>query len=355
MSLGELFGIGTTYQPVILGVILSLLLSSMFVPLFIRLSKKLKIMDRPSAGNHKTHVEPIPYLGGLAIATASLFSSAVAVYYGDYSAKFERFTLVISLGLIAMAILGLADDVKPRGAKQRLALQTLISLTVSIFLYELDLLQVQLTASPYLNVLICSFLLVSICNFLNMFDNHDGSASGVSLMILLFVLFLSIKSNQTLVLTVSSILIASVLPFLFWNLPPAKIYLGDSGATFLGTAIGVLLVSIDFTTLSPLSAVLASFCLIGMLILDFSVAVFSRLRRRISPMIGDKAHTAHRLMRLSLSKNQTTLVIWFITIWFGLHGVLATYTSGLELQLIFASAFISYLIFTYLFLRQPDE
>jgi UDP-GlcNAc:undecaprenyl-phosphate/decaprenyl-phosphate GlcNAc-1-phosphate transferase len=188
-----------------------------------------------------------------------------------------------------------------------------------------------------------------------MFDNHDGSASGVSLLILLFILFLSIKSNQTLVLTMSSILIAATLPFLFWNLPPARIYLGDSGATFLGTSIGVLLISIDFTTLSPLNAILASFCLIGILVLDFSVAVLSRLRRGISPMIGDKAHTAHRLIRLSLSKNKTTLVIWFITIWFGFHGIRATFTSGLELQLIFTSACLSYLALTYLFLRQPDE
>ena len=355
MRVGELFGIGTTYQPIFRGVILSLILSSIFVPLFIKISRKLNVLDSPTSGNHKTHTEPIPYLGGLAIASASLISTALTFYFGDYSAKSEKLALVVSLGLIAMAILGLADDVKPRGAKQRLLFQTLISLSISIFLYELDFARVQLTASPYLNVLICSFLLVSICNFLNMFDNHDGSASGVSLLILLFILFLSIKSNQTLVLTMSSILIAATLPFLFWNLPPARIYLGDSGATFLGTSIGVLLVSIDFTTLSPLNAILASFSLIGILILDFSVAVLSRLRRRISPMIGDKAHTAHRLIRLSLSKKQTTLVIWLITIWFGFHGILATFTSGLELQLIFTSACLSYVVLTYLFLGQPDD
>jgi UDP-GlcNAc:undecaprenyl-phosphate GlcNAc-1-phosphate transferase len=89
--------------------------------------------------------------------------------------------------------------------------------------------------------------------------------------------------------------------------------------------------------------------------LDFSVAVLSRLRRGISPMVGDKAHTAHRLIRLRLSKKQTTLVIWLITIWFGFHGILATFTSGLELLLIFTSACLSYVVLTYLFLRQPDE
>lgn len=355
MILKELDGVETIYHPVILVAVLSLVLSSILVPLFIRLSKVFNILDRPSAGSHKTHQQPIPYLGGLAVAIASLLSSSLTVYYGEYSANFEILALVVVLGLGAMALLGLVDDIKPKGAKQRLAIQTLISILVSIFLYELGFVQVQLMASTFLNISICAFLIVSICNFLNMFDNHDGSASGVSLLILLSFFIICLRTNQIYVAILISALIAAILPFLLWNLPPARIYLGDSGATFLGTAIGVVLVSIDFNTLSPSNSILTSFCLIGVLILDFSVAVLSRIRRRISPMTGDKAHTAHRLMRLGLSKKQTTLAVWAITVWFGTHGILTTYTEGLKLLSLYVSACFSLLVFAIFFMHQPDE
>ena len=297
-----------------LSISLSTAIASLALPLSILIANKLGILDKPNQA-HKSHVKPVPYLGGMAI----LVSSFVGYFLTSRIINFPNsgeFLLLALVASVSISMIGFFDDLKPRGAVFRLVAQTIIVLAGCASLSYSERLRINLFENNFYNFLILSFFMLSVCNFVNMFDNHDGSASGVSFWILTYIAILATLNSQTFVQSLALSICSSTLIFVFWNFPPAKIYLGDAGSTFLGFAIAFLMVQLDFRELSSFESCVGLVIALGMLELDFCVAVISRLRRGLSPMQGDQAHTAHRLKRLGLRKWQVTLLIWLITIWF---------------------------------------
>jgi UDP-GlcNAc:undecaprenyl-phosphate GlcNAc-1-phosphate transferase len=331
----------------------TLFFSFLAVPLFIKISKKLDILDRPDS-SHKSHQYPVPYLGGMAILSSFLASIFITTVI--FEIKWEKaFFLILTLPLILISLLGLIDDLKPQSATLRLVIQNLVSAITVSFLAFGGFIEINITESKFINLIVCNLWVVAVCNFLNMFDNHDGSAAGVSFIIFLGIAFLSYSQQQLILFPLAISFAASIAGLLIFNFPPARIYLGDSGAMLLGFAIGSFSIQLETSARSPLLSWAIPILLIGVLATDFTVSVFSRIRRGISPMVGDKAHIAHRLLRLGFTKTETTLIIWSIALFFVLMSVAVNYLSVLFAGIAISMAVIVYTSLIRYFLSLQDE
>jgi len=165
------------------------------------------------------------------------------------------------------------------------------------------------------------FWLVGITNAINLLDNMDGLAGGVALIASAFLGYLSFRSGDLDLLYMTIALCGSILGFLVFNFPPAKIFMGNSGSLFLGFTLAELAVA-KRTTASNVLAVFGSPLLIFMLpILDTTLVTITRLLRGQSPAQGGKDHTSHRLVYFGLGERQVVLILYCVALFSGGAGI----------------------------------
>jgi UDP-GlcNAc:undecaprenyl-phosphate GlcNAc-1-phosphate transferase len=226
----------------------SFALTSVLTPFMRLVALRFGVLDAPTQ-EHKTHFRPIPYLGGVAIVISTVSVSYGASLVSNFSRHTFQLASTIILPAILMAIVGLIDDIKNLQPWPRFIAQNLIAL-VSAFI----LVSTQTLGSPTgivaLDLAITVFWLVGITNAINFFDNVDGGASGSVAISSLALALLAINNNQFLIAGMSIVLAGSTLGFLIWNKPPARIYMGDAGALFLGLLLASLAVRLD-TSANP--------------------------------------------------------------------------------------------------------
>jgi UDP-GlcNAc:undecaprenyl-phosphate GlcNAc-1-phosphate transferase len=212
--------------------------------------------------------------------------------------------------------MGLYDDLKGLEPWPRLVAQTIAGIAVAIYLIQNNTLG-QAFSNQAVNYVVTIFWIVGICNSINFFDNLDGGASGTVAVISIFLFAIAFNQGQSLVSALAVVTAGATLGFLIWNKVPAKIYMGDAGALFLGIIIAVLTIRLD-PKVGPQSRALAiPLLLMAVPILDTTTVVFSRLNRGISPFTGGRDHLSHRLMRKGLGRKTTAYVMWAMAAAFG--------------------------------------
>jgi UDP-GlcNAc:undecaprenyl-phosphate GlcNAc-1-phosphate transferase len=212
--------------------------------------------------------------------------------------------------------MGLYDDLKGLEPWPRLVAQTIAGIAVAIYLIQNNTLG-QAFSNQALNYAVTIFWIVGICNSINFFDNLDGGASGTVAVISIFLFAIAFNQGQSLVSALAVVTAGATLGFLIWNKTPAKIYMGDAGALFLGIIIAVLTIRLD-PEVGPQSRALAiPLLLMAVPILDTTTVVISRLSRGISPFTGGRDHLSHRLMRRGLGRKATAYVLWAMAAAFG--------------------------------------
>jgi UDP-GlcNAc:undecaprenyl-phosphate GlcNAc-1-phosphate transferase len=152
--------------------------------------------------------------------------------------------------------------------------------------------------------------LVGITNSINFFDNIDGGASGTIAVSGLALAIIAFVTGQSLIAAMSLVLAGATIGFLLWNKPPARIYMGDSGALFLGILIASLTVRLDSSQELGRLGLLIPVLILAIPILDTSVSVIKRLKRGVSVFQGGKDHLSHRLMRLGFQKKNAVITLW---------------------------------------------
>jgi UDP-GlcNAc:undecaprenyl-phosphate GlcNAc-1-phosphate transferase len=257
----------------------------------------------------KTQLEPVPYLGGVAIAISIISVTYGAIFYSDNTKT--TFTLVTYALLPAavLGLMGLIDDIRGLPALPRLITQTVVATLVAIFLLNRDI-----NAMPFGNELLNNIInivwIVAVCNSINFFDNLDGGAAGSVAVSTLGVAIIAANQGQELVTALSVVTCGATVGFLLWNKSPAKIYMGDAGALFLGVLVAVLTIRLNPGITPKINSIAILPMLLAIPILDTCIAVFSRLRRGISPFTGGKDHLSHRLMRKGFSKRGSVYLLW---------------------------------------------
>ena len=253
-----------------------------------------------------------------------------------------------------MGLIGLWDDVKQLPPLPRFIGQTIAGVVVAIVLISSDNLG-NPTGSTPLDVFISIVWVVGICNSINFFDNLDGGAAGTSAISAIALTFIALSGDQSLIASLSLVLAGATLGFLIWNRSPAKIYMGDAGALFLGVLLATLTIRLNPDTNSIIASFSIPVLLLAVPILDTSVAVISRLRRKTSPFQGGKDHLSHRLIRAGVSRKLTVIILWLFSIIFSLFAIwVLSFDSSYELLWILIASLLWVALFIR-FIATPDE
>jgi UDP-GlcNAc:undecaprenyl-phosphate GlcNAc-1-phosphate transferase len=320
-------------------------------PVMRKIALKIGAVDRPNL-DRKTQKEPVPYLGGVAIAIGITVASFAALLYSDFSTETFGKALSVLLPAILISAMGLYDDLKGLEPWPRLVAQTIAGVAVAIYLIQNNTLG-QAFSNQALNYVVTIIWIVGICNSINFFDNLDGGASGTVSVISIFLFAIAFNQGQSLVSALAVVTAGATLGFLIWNKTPAKIYMGDAGALFLGIIIAVLTIRLD-PEVGPQSRALAiPLLLMAVPILDTTTVVISRLSRGISPFTGGRDHLSHRLMRKGLGRKTTAYVLWAMAAAFGAVAFFACCVeTSLAIPAIYAAGAI-WLLSLVTFLRIP--
>jgi len=265
-------------------------------------------MDKPNL-ERKTQKEPVPCLGVLAIAISVVVLTFAAVIRSDNTQTTFPLAVTLLFPAIFLGLMGLIDDLASSNPLPRLIIQTVMAIAVSVFLIRSETVGITLDGT-FLDETIMTIWIIRICNSINFFDNLDGGAAGTVAVSTIGIALIALGEGQELIAALSIVTAGSTIGFLMWNKPPAKIYMGDAGALFLGVVVAVLTIRLNPGIAPKWNSISLLPMLLAVPILDTCVAVLSRIRRGISPFTGGKDHLSHRLMRRGLSKRRTAFTLW---------------------------------------------
>ena len=311
-----------------------------------------KIYDNPNSA-HKTHKEPVPYLGGVAIIIGVvLVSYGVAIADGFTGKNYLLMTSVLAPAIVLGGI-GLWDDMRNLRPAPRLAIQTVAGLFTAWILISQNTVGTP-TESTILDALITSIWIVGICNSINFFDNLDGGAAGTVAVTSIALFVLGFQGQQFLIAALSAVTAGATIGFLLWNKSPARIYMGDAGALFLGILIATLTIRLQPDTEVMWTSLATPVLLLAVPILDTCVAVLSRIKRGISPLQGGHDHLSHRLVRGGMSRKSAAILLWTLSGFFALCAIAIPRTSQNFEQIIVAIAALVWAVLFIKFFQSKD-
>ena len=327
----------------------------------IRLAPRLGLVDKP--GHRKIHAAPKPLGGGagiflglalpmafgvVAVVAGSALATAPAptisytaggVHYHDTYfvvnngavdpaiVSGARQQIPLALGFLAgglgMFLLGLVDDRKALGPFVKLGVQLAIS---AGFAWQFDV-RLLTVLGPILSLVVTVLWIAGVTNAFNFLDNMDGLSAGVACVCSLVFLAAALLVGQLFVAATLALLVGSLLGFLVWNFPPARIFMGDSGSLFIGFVLGVLTVR---TTYLPPGvsfaggwyAVFVPVIVLALPLYDMVVVSVIRIARGKSPFVGDTNHFSHRLVARGMSRRTAVLCLYLVTAATGVAAIL---------------------------------
>jgi UDP-GlcNAc:undecaprenyl-phosphate GlcNAc-1-phosphate transferase len=327
----------------------------------IRIAPRIGFVDRP--GQRKIHANPKPLGGGVAIfvgiAVPMLLGLAAIDLLGDRIVlRFRNWPEIQALvtggqhqtplslgflgGMLAMHALGLVDDRKPLGPYVKMGVQLVVAAVVVIG-FRMRVLTVLGTT---LSTIVTLLWIVGITNAFNFLDNMDGLSAGVAAVCTTAFLVTALSIQQWFFAATLAMLLGAVLGFLWWNFPPAKIFMGDSGSLVIGFVLGVLTVR---TTYLPQGAnwgngwyaVFAPVIVLALPLYDLIVVSVIRLSRGKSPFVGDTNHFSHRLVARGMSRRTAVLCLYLVTATTSLAAILLPHVqSTFAAVLIFAQTIL---------------
>lgn len=267
----------------------------------------------------RMHTKPIARLGGLAIIAGfavSLMFSIFISFINMGGIQFNRQIAGMLAGASIIVAIGIADDIKPLGAKFKFLFQIIAALTV-VFISGT---RITILTNPFSEIGVSPIMdfisypvtilwIVAITNAVNLIDGLDGLAAGVSSISCLSLFFVSALMGDPFTATLTIILAGSTLGFLPYNFNPAKIFMGDTGATFLGFILSVISVQGLLKTYTAISITIPLLAL-GLPIFDTAFAVIRRIFSGRSIMQPDRGHLHHRLIDMGLSHKQSVVVMY---------------------------------------------
>ena len=328
-------------------------LVGVLTPVMRKIAIANQILDVPTS-SHKSHTKAVPYLGGVAILIGVTLISYLALVFSNFTiSNFLLATSILGPALV-MGLIGLWDDLKNLPPLPRFIWQSVAGLVVAAALV-LGSNVANPTGSTFTDVLITVIWVVGICNSINFFDNLDGGAAGTAAISAIFLTYLAINSGQAFVAALSIVVAGATLGFLIWNRAPARIYMGDAGALFLGVLLATLTIRLNPDTQTSIGSFATPILLLAIPILDTTVAVLSRLRRGVSPFLGGKDHLSHRLVRAGLSRKMAAIALWLLSATFSLFAVILTILAKkYEVYFVASTAFLWALLFLGFF-RTADK
>ena len=285
----------------------SVLLTVVLTPLSRRLALSTDLVDKP--GHHKSHIRPTPYLGGVGIIASVLVALAL-------DGRANPRVAAIAAGAAVIGTLGLVDD--DRTVDPRLRFITEVGVAAVLITFGL---RIHATGIFLVDAALTLVWVVGLTNALNLLDNMDGLAAGVAAAASAAIFALAILALQPVVATAAASVVGACLAFLWYNRPPASIFMGDAGSLFLGFMLAVLTVSVS-PALDPPFSFGVPLLLLALPILDTSTVTLARLRRGLRVSEGGRDHLSHRLVALGLSRGKAVATLIAVEVALGVLAVL---------------------------------
>ena len=299
----------------------SLVACIILTPAAMKLSERFGIMDKPSP--RKIHNVPKGRLGGLAIYFSFMIGLFVPIMIGwplktsfVTSISLDNSIVGFLISSLVIVILGVLDDKYDLKPGVKFLVQIVAAFILVVFGLKIEVvsgIQPGTRFDPgFFKVPITVFWIVALTNMINFIDGLDGLASGItaiSAVALIVVNYLDKLSLKSCVMLAA--MAGAGIGFLLYNFHPAKIFMGDCGATFLGFTLGVTSVMGAFKS-ATFAIVLVPFLALLIPIFDMVYAVFRRIVREMPPHIADKEHLHHQFLELGLSHPQAVAVLYLI-------------------------------------------
>jgi UDP-GlcNAc:undecaprenyl-phosphate GlcNAc-1-phosphate transferase len=317
---------------------LSAILSFLLTPLIIRSAHRWQVLDYPS--HIKVHQAPIPRLGGTAVFISFWITTLAVLFFpnvfGEYLRESQRALLTLFGGSFIIFALGVYDDIKGSGA----ILKLIVQIAVAFFVYTMGF-HIEKITNPFGPPIMLGWFvlpgtilwIVGIINAVNLIDGLDGLASGVALIACLSLMSINFILRDNFLVLIMLIMSGALLGFLRYNFNPAKIFLGDSGSLFLGFILAVTSLMHDKKT-PTLVTILIPVLILGFPIMDTFHAIFRRLKKRVSPFKGDKAHTHHLLLEVGLSHRFSVLLLYFVCLALGVLAFVISFQQNATVALV---------------------
>jgi UDP-GlcNAc:undecaprenyl-phosphate/decaprenyl-phosphate GlcNAc-1-phosphate transferase len=314
------------------------------VPLVLKAARLTKLPSR-ALDLHHGHGPPIPRLGGLVLVAAYLGIELFRAIYHRGNSGGMAGSWIVEASSLAMFGLGFWDDLKPLGAKRKLVGQVAIAGCVCALGVGIERFRIPFTGTIIaLNgwgVLITVSWLVGMTNLINLIDGVDGLAGGICLMLMALLAYVGHQSGSFELL--ASGMAGALLAFLWFNFPPARIYLGDGGAYFLGFQIGLLAVLSSHKG-TVFAALVAPLFVLALPILDMTLAILRRGLRGLPIFRPDRKHIHHHLLAMGLSRRRAVLTLYAVTLIFLAMGFAAFASRGQLIPLLLGIAIIIVLL-----------
>ena len=287
---------------------LAFLISLYGVPIARQAALKYGIVDAPD-GQLKHQREPVPYFGGLAIYLAFLMSLA-------FTFEFRHDVLGIILGGTIVVMLGLIDDFGVLTPWTKLAGQLL-----AVFVLIKSGIRIEIAAFPeWLDLVLTVFWMVGLINAFNLLDIMDGLSAGVGAVSASCLLVVALLQGDQTIAFMLAALIGSLLGFLWYNWHPARIYMGDTGAMFIGLLLGAMTMIEQYPSDHPLSLLTPVF-IVGIPIFDTLFVMYIRYRRGLPIFWGSPDHIVIRLRHWGMSVQQIVITSYVATAVVGVVGL----------------------------------
>jgi UDP-GlcNAc:undecaprenyl-phosphate GlcNAc-1-phosphate transferase len=317
-----------------------------------KLAIRIGAMDRPNL-DRKTQKEPVPYLGGVSIALTIFVISYAAIAINNPTAEKFKLASYVLIPALILGLMGLIDDLKGLNALPRLAIQTIAAVFVSIILIQTQTMGFAF-GNESVDVVVTILWIVGICNSINFFDNLDGGAAGTVAAATIGIFFIAFGEGQELISALAILTAGATCGFLLWNKVPAKIYMGDAGALFLGLILATLTIRMDPGITPNWQSIAIPVILLAIPILDTTVAVVSRIYRGFSPLEGGKDHLSHRLVRIGMKPKNAAITLWIASAASSLVAVVIYTYAGTAGGIIVSGFAAIWLLALYSFLRIPS-
>ena len=323
---------------VALALLTALVVSFLMTPVVKTFAYKVGAVDVPKDAR-RMHKVPIPRLGGLAIFIG--FMVSVLILGGVRGGNGQMQSIL--LGSVIIVVLGVVDDIMALPAMLKFVVQIAAALIPA-----LNGVVIQAFSNPNifsdslywvlgpLSVPFTVLWIVAITNAVNLIDGLDGLANGVSAISATTMLVIALLASEAQVAIVMAALVGACVGFMPYNLNPAKMFMGDTGATFLGYILATMSIQGLFKFYAVISFAVP-FLILGLPIFDTTFAFIRRLAHGQSPMHADRGHIHHRLIDMGLNQKQAVATLYVISAMLGLSAVVLTTGGEQKAMLFFAT------------------
>jgi len=313
----------------LVAIILAFLINIIITPIIIQFAHRYKWYDLPD--HRKVHTGLIPRLGGVGIFSSFLISALATSFIlymitGKLSGILNLNFIPVFTAFVLIHITGLVDDFHSQRALLKLIIQIVAAILVTMGGFLINSITIPYIGTISFGILaypITVFWIIAITNAVNLVDGMDGLAGGIGAFAAFSMGFISLLSGQVEAAIISFALFGAIAAFLVFNLPPARIFMGDSGSLILGFVLSVVPL-VGITKTPSFNTIVVPVTLLLIPIIDTVVAIIRRVRAKRTIMSPDKDHLHHKLLDMGFNEKKILVLIYSVCLYLSIIAITST-------------------------------